>query len=83
MPRVDAHGIGLEYEVFGTEGPALVLIMGFGAQMLGWDERFCEQLSRRGCRVIRFDNRDVGLSSRVPAAAPGELVYSLEARSRQ
>ena len=78
MARADANGIQLEYQTFGTQGPALVLIMGFGAQMLGWDERFCEQLSRRGCRVIRFDNRDVGLSSRVSAGAPGELAYSLD-----
>jgi pimeloyl-ACP methyl ester carboxylesterase len=64
MPRADVNGIRIEYEEFGpAEGRPLLLVMGLGAQMILWDEEFCELLVRRGHRVIRFDNRDVGLSS--------------------
>jgi pimeloyl-ACP methyl ester carboxylesterase len=64
MPRAEANGIELEYETFGDpSGPPLLLIAGLGMQMVGWDEEFCELLASRGFRVIRFDNRDVGLST--------------------
>lgn len=66
MPRAQANGIELEYDTFGDSGrPAMLLIMGLGVQMLGWDERFCNMLADRGYHVVRFDNRDVGLSSRI------------------
>lgn len=59
-------GIALEYETFGSStDPALLLVMGFGAQMIVWNERFCELLAERGRYVIRFDNRDVGLSGKL------------------
>jgi pimeloyl-ACP methyl ester carboxylesterase len=59
-------GISLEYDTFGSSGdPALLLVMGFGAQMILWDERFCELLAERGRFVIRFDNRDCGLSGKL------------------
>lgn len=65
MPLAPANGIELFYESFGSEtDPPVVLIMGFGVQLLGWDEGFCRRLAGRGFRVIRFDNRDVGLSTR-------------------
>jgi pimeloyl-ACP methyl ester carboxylesterase len=52
------------YDTFGNPSdPALLLIMGLGAQMILWDEDFCEQLASRGLHVIRFDNRDAGHSS--------------------
>jgi len=59
-----ANGIDICYEIFGepTAEPML-LIMGLGAQMVLWDDAFCEQLAARGFRVIRFDNRDIGQSS--------------------
>jgi pimeloyl-ACP methyl ester carboxylesterase len=64
MGRVTANGIEIEYEVFGDEAdPALLLIMGLGAQMTTWPVEFCQQLAGRGHQVIRFDNRDIGLSS--------------------
>ena len=64
MPRAQANGIELEWEAFGDEaGEPLLLVMGLGAQMVLWDELFCEKLAGRGFRVIRFDNRDVGLST--------------------
>lgn len=64
MPQAPANGIDLEYESFGRAGdPAILLIMGFSAQMTMWPSALCEGLSRRGFRVIRFDNRDVGKST--------------------
>src|SRR5207302_7287467 len=61
-----ANGIELCYEVFGDAGAEpMLLIMGLGAQMIHWDDEFCRQLAARGFRVIRFDNRDIGKSSRM------------------
>jgi pimeloyl-ACP methyl ester carboxylesterase len=63
-----ANGIDICYEIFGepTAEPML-LIMGLGAQMVLWDDEFCERLAARGFRVIRFDNRDIGQSSKLSA----------------
>ncbi len=56
--------IELEYDTFGKESdPALLLIIGFSAQMVMWDSEFCKMLAAGGLRVIRFDNRDCGLST--------------------
>ncbi len=64
MPRAKANGIELEYETFGDRATApLLLIGGLGTQMITWDEEFCELLAGRGFFVIRFDNRDAGLST--------------------
>ena len=64
-----ANGIDLCYDTFGdSEAPPLLLIMGLAAQMIAWDDEFCAQLAARGYRVIRFDNRDIGLSTRFDAA---------------
>lgn len=53
-------------EIFGeADAEPLLLIMGLGGQMIEWDEEFCQQLAARGFRVIRFDNRDIGKSSRM------------------
>ena len=66
MPRAHANGIEIEYETFGDPSkPAILLVMGLGIQMLGWQEAFCQMLVDRGYFVIRFDNRDVGLSSKI------------------
>ncbi len=60
-----ANGIELCYDTFGDRhAPPLILIMGLGAQMIAWDEEFCTLLASRGYRVIRFDNRDIGLSTK-------------------
>jgi pimeloyl-ACP methyl ester carboxylesterase len=59
------------YDTFGNaDDPPLLLIMGLGTQMIGWDEVFCAQLASHGFWVIRFDNRDVGLSTRFDQAPP-------------
>jgi pimeloyl-ACP methyl ester carboxylesterase len=64
MARV--NGIELAYETFGDPADeTILLIMGLGVQMLGWDEEFCRMLAGRGYRVVRFDNRDVGHSSKI------------------
>src|SRR6201987_2018673 len=61
-----ANGIDICYEIFGdTAAEPLLLIMGLGAQMIHWDDEFCRQLAARGFRVIRFDNRDIGKSSKM------------------
>src|SRR6202023_4148934 len=61
-----ANGIDLCYEIFGDlAAEPLILIMGLGAQMIQWDDDFCRQLAARGFRVIRFDNRDIGKSSKL------------------
>jgi pimeloyl-ACP methyl ester carboxylesterase len=64
MPRANSNGLDLEYETFGSPtDPALVLVMGLGAQMINWDNDFCGLLAAEGFQVIRFDNRDIGLST--------------------
>jgi pimeloyl-ACP methyl ester carboxylesterase len=61
-----SNGIELCYEIFGAEdAEPMLLIMGLGAQMIHWDDGFCRELARRGFRVIRFDNRDIGKSSKM------------------
>jgi pimeloyl-ACP methyl ester carboxylesterase len=61
-----ANGIDICYEIFGdANAEPMVLIMGLGGQMILWDDDFCQQLAGRGFRVIRFDNRDIGKSSRM------------------
>jgi pimeloyl-ACP methyl ester carboxylesterase len=74
VPRARANGIVLEYETFGdAKAQPLLLIMGLGAQMITWDDQFCEQLADRGFHVIRFDNRDVGLSTRMEDAGNPDM----------
>ena len=78
------NGITLAWESVGS-GEPLLLIMGLGAQMLMWPDAFCHLLAERGFRVIRFDNRDVGLSTRLDAAGPvrmPRLLAALAGRGR-
>jgi pimeloyl-ACP methyl ester carboxylesterase len=66
-PRiVRANGIDICYDIFGySDAEPMVMIMGLGAQLIHWDDEFCIELARHGFRVIRFDNRDIGLSSQM------------------
>ncbi len=65
MPHVTTNGIQIEYDTFGDRScPALLLIAGNGAQLNFWDAAFCELLANSGLFVIRFDNRDAGLSTK-------------------
>ena len=69
MTAVRANGITIEYDEIGRrDAPVILLIMGLGMQLVAWPESFCEGLAARGFRVVRFDNRDVGLSTRMPSA---------------
>lgn len=70
------NGIELCYEIFGdANAEPMLLIMGLGAQMIIWDDEFCERLAARGFRVIRFDNRDIGMSSKLSG---GKRLTALE-----
>lgn len=66
MPSVAANGIKLEYASSGAPtDPAIVLIRGLGTQMVEWSKRFLTEIEGLGLRVVIFDNRDVGLSSKL------------------
>ncbi len=73
MTAVQANGISIEYAETGPrDAPVVLLIMGLGMQLVAWPNSLCNGLAARGFRVVRFDNRDVGLSTRMPSA--GSLV---------
>jgi pimeloyl-ACP methyl ester carboxylesterase len=77
--------IEIAYEVLGEPGgEPLLLIMGLGAQMVGWPDEFCRELVDRGFAVVRFDNRDVGLSTHVdaPPRRRGPAPYTLSDMAR-
>jgi pimeloyl-ACP methyl ester carboxylesterase len=64
MPSIKSNNIDIFYDSFGTKSnPAMLLVGGLGWQMTAWEEAFCNQLASAGFYVIRFDNRDAGLSS--------------------
>lgn len=73
-----ANGITIAYETIGDPvDPPLLLIMGLGVQMLAWPDEFCDQLAGRGYFVVRFDNRDIGLSTHFPDAPQPDLLGAL------
>lgn len=83
VERVSVNGIELAYEAFGDPAdPPILLVMGLGAQMLAWPEEFCEQLAAAGHHVVRFDNRDVGLSTHHDEVPPPRLVRDVLLRRR-
>jgi pimeloyl-ACP methyl ester carboxylesterase len=74
MPQLDANGIRLAYEVSGDRNaPPVLLIMGLGAQLTRWPEPFYRALADAGFYVIRYDQRDVGLSTRMDSAGSPSL----------
>ena len=76
--KATANGIELCYDTFGDPAaPPVLLIMGLAAQMIAWDEDFCSELASRGYWVIRFDNRDIGLSTRFPQHGTPDLMALL------
>jgi pimeloyl-ACP methyl ester carboxylesterase len=81
MSSVNVNGISIEYETFGSPSDRpLLLIIGLGAQMIHWDNALCQDLAKKGHYVIRFDNRDSGLSSKLDAAEvpnPMEVIGKL------
>jgi len=78
VPRIEANGIEIEFETFGDATAApMLLIGGLGSQLLSWDEEFCEQIQSRGFYVIRYDNRDAGLSTKMESAGDPDLMAAL------
>jgi len=79
IQRADVGGgIELAYERFGDAAdPPLLLVMGLATQMLGWPDEFCEGLAARGLSVVRFDNRDIGLSTHVHDAPPPDVAAAM------
>jgi pimeloyl-ACP methyl ester carboxylesterase len=83
MPKVEANGISIEYDSFGAEdAEPVLLIAGLGIQLIGWTTPFCEILAAQGFRVIRFDNRDVGLSTHFSDTPVPELTTVAAALTR-
>jgi pimeloyl-ACP methyl ester carboxylesterase len=78
MPAVHANGLTIEYESLGSPAdPPIVLIMGLGMQLIAWPDDFCQRLVAQGFRVIRFDNRDAGLSGRCAGRRTPNLVLAM------
>ena len=74
MPNVRANGIDIAYESFGRDGdPAILMIKGLNTPLTGWPDSLCNGLAARGFRVIRFDNRDVGLSTHLSELGAPDL----------
>jgi pimeloyl-ACP methyl ester carboxylesterase len=72
------NGVEIAYETFGDPADeTMLLIMGLGVQMLGWDEEFCRTLAGRGYHVVRFDNRDVGHSTKVEGGPRPDVMAAL------
>jgi pimeloyl-ACP methyl ester carboxylesterase len=79
MAIARANGIDIEYETFGDPtDPVMLLIMGLGGQLIAWDADFCNRLAAHGFRVIRFDNRDVGLSTKIEAGPVPDIMAVIQ-----
>jgi pimeloyl-ACP methyl ester carboxylesterase len=72
------NGVEIAYETFGDpDDPTILLVMGLGVQMLGWDEELCRMLTARGFQVVRFDNRDVGHSTKIEGGPRPDVMAAL------
>jgi len=78
MPKAKANNIELEYDTFGDpSSEPLLMIMGLGAQMIRWPEELCEMFVKKGFYVIRFDNRDIGLSTKFDDAGIQDIMKAM------
>jgi pimeloyl-ACP methyl ester carboxylesterase len=78
LARVKANGIEIEYETAGSKSdPALLMVMGLGAQMTIWPDALFQGLAQQGFYVIRFDNRDIGLSTTFGAAGVPDIMAAV------
>ena len=76
--RASAGSVELAYETFGDPADTpVLLVMGFATQMLGWPDEFCRLLAARGLFVVRFDNRDIGLSTHLHDAPPPDVMAAV------
>jgi pimeloyl-ACP methyl ester carboxylesterase len=88
VPAVQANGLTLEYEELGRPGdPVMLMVMGLAVQLVFWPDELVERLVAQGFRVIRFDNRDVGLSTKLdhlgmPNIRAQALLFALGLRMR-
>ena len=83
MPSVLANGINVAYETSGKrDAPPLLLVMGLGGQLIAWDEALVEALVVRRFFVVRFDNRDVGLSTWFDQEGPGDVLGAISGSVR-
>lgn len=83
MPKANVNTVEIEYETFGDSvSKPLLLIAGLGSQMLAWSDEMCENFANRGFFVIRFDNRDVGLSTKFEDAGLPNFLEITAAYSR-
>jgi pimeloyl-ACP methyl ester carboxylesterase len=80
MPSARSNGLEIAYEEIGPgNGRPLVLVMGLGVSLVFWEDRFCAMLAERGHRVIRFDNRDVGRSTKLDALGVPNVMEAMGA----
>jgi pimeloyl-ACP methyl ester carboxylesterase len=80
MPSVQSNGLEIAYEEIGPkDGRPLVLIMGLGVSLVFWEDEFCAMLAERGHRVVRFDNRDVGRSTKLDALGVPNVMEAMAA----
>lgn len=80
MAKANVNGIQLEYDTLGDRSsPPLLLIRGLGTQMTDWEEDFCSRFVEKGLFVIRFDNRDVGLSQKLEECGVPDIMAALTA----
>lgn len=79
MPSIEIRpGLSLEYESLGDpQDPCVLLVMGLGMQLINWPDDFCQAIVARGFRVIRFDNRDVGLSTRIRSSQRPSMAWAV------
>jgi pimeloyl-ACP methyl ester carboxylesterase len=77
--KVGPAGIDIAYQRLGNpDAPLVLLIMGIAAQSINWPDAFCHALVEGGLQVVRFDNRDSGLSTRLTDASPPDLPAALD-----
>ena len=80
MPSAQSNGLEIAYEEIGPRyGRPLVLVMGFGVSLVFWEDEFCAMLAERGHRVVRFDNRDVGRSTKLDALGVPNVMEAMTA----
>jgi len=78
VPQTTANDITLEYEIIGDlADPALLLVCGLGGQLISWPDAFCAELADHDYAVVRYDNRDVGLSQKFGDAGLPDLAATL------
>ncbi len=86
MPQAQVNGITLEYEIQGPpDGETLLLIMGLGCHLTRWTQAFLDKLIARGFRIVRYDNRDIGLSTHMTEAGMPDLaeLFAAQAQGRR